>query len=57
MLHPDSMVTLCPHRAKKLHPSSASHTALGYFAEAVVRYLHPRLITTAISVAYAVIQH
>ncbi len=28
MLHPDLMVTLCPHRAKKLHPSRASHLAL-----------------------------
>ena len=28
---------------KVLHPSSEGHTALGYLAEAVVRYLHPRL--------------
>jgi len=54
-IHPDSMVTLCPHRAKKLHPSTASHTALGYLSEAVVRYLHPRLITPAVCITYAII--
>jgi hypothetical protein len=27
-IHPDPMVTLCPDRAKKLHPSRASHLAL-----------------------------
>jgi len=31
MLHPDLMVTLCPHRAKKLHPSRASHLALQHY--------------------------
>jgi|688.fasta_scaffold34136_7 hypothetical protein len=30
-LHPDLMVTLCPHRAKKLHPSRASHLALQHY--------------------------
>ncbi len=54
-IHPDSMVTLCPHRAKKLHPSSSSHTAVGCLSEAVVRYLHPRLITTAVCITYAII--
>lgn len=34
---------------------SASHTALGYLSEAVVRYLHPRLITTAAYVTDAVL--
>jgi hypothetical protein len=40
-----------------LHPSSASHTALGYLSEAVVRYLHPRLITTAVYKSNAVLIH
>ena len=30
-IHPDPMVTLCPHRAKKLHPSRASHLALTHY--------------------------
>jgi hypothetical protein len=36
---------------------SASHTALGYLSEAVVRYLHPRLITTAACESNAALTH
>jgi len=56
MLHLDSMVTLCPHRAKiKTGTSSEFIQPLSVttITEAVVRYLELRLITTAGQYTYA----
>lgn len=47
------MVTLCPHRAKKLHPSSASHLALQQLQRRLSGTSSCVFITTAGSSLYA----
>ena len=48
------MVTLCPHRAKGASSEFGKSHSIMAITEAVVRYLEPRLITTAAYVTYAI---